>query len=112
MRSAMRKILSFMNVSLDGYFADGNSDIGWAHLRGHDPEWDSFVEENAKGGGVLLFGRVTYDMMKSYWPTEMAAKQNPVVAQRMNEAPKLVASRALKKSDWQNTIGIGGDLVK
>jgi dihydrofolate reductase len=108
----MRRILSFMNVSLDGYFADSKSDISWAHLRGHDPEWNSFVEENARGGGLLLFGRVTYDMMKSYWPTEMAAQQNPVVAQRMNEAPKLVASRTLKKSDWQSTQVINGDFVE
>jgi dihydrofolate reductase len=37
-----------------------------------DSEWNAFASENAKGGGELLFGRITYEVMASYWPTPAA----------------------------------------
>ncbi len=63
----MRKLIVFNNITLDGYFTDRNGDMSWAHQ--HDPEWIEFVQSNASGGGELLFGRKTYDLMASYWPT-------------------------------------------
>ena len=60
-------------MSLDGYFADVEGGIGWAHKDPDDAEWNEFVADNAKGGGQLLFGRITYEFMASYWPTPMAA---------------------------------------
>ena len=60
----MRKLVVFNNVTLDGYFADMNGDMSWAHKQ--DAEWNAFVQENASGGGQLLFGRITYELMTSY----------------------------------------------
>ena len=57
----MRKLTVFNNVSMDGYFTDARGDMIWAHKQ--DPEWNSWVTENASGGGVLMFGRVTYELM-------------------------------------------------
>ena len=65
----MRKLLVFNSLTVDGYFTDMNGDMSWAHK--NDPEWNEFVEENASGGGVLVFGRITYEMMKNFWPTPM-----------------------------------------
>ncbi len=70
----MRKLLVFNNVTLDGYFVDKNGDMSWAHK--DDPEWNAFVAENASGGGELIFGRVTYDLMVSFWPTPFAIETN------------------------------------
>ena len=97
----MRKLRVFNQVSLDGYFVDVNGDMSWAHK--NDPEWNEFVAGNANNGGELLFGRVTYQMMASYWPTPMAAKNDPIVAERMNKMPKVVFSRSLTQASWQNT---------
>jgi dihydrofolate reductase len=97
----MRKLSVFNSVTLDGYFAGAKGDISWAHRE--DPEFHEFVEGNAKGGGELLFGRVTYELMASYWPTPMAIKNDPVVAARMNDLPKVVFSRTLDKPSWKNT---------
>jgi len=69
----MPGLIVFNSVTLDGYFTGKNGDMSWAH-RQSDPEWDEFVEGNASGGGVLVFGRVTYEMMKSFWPTPAAFK--------------------------------------
>jgi len=107
----MARLTVFNSVTVDGYFTDPNGDIGWAHAGADDPEWMSFVSANASGGGLLLFGRITYDMMKSYWPTPQAAKDAPVVAQQMNQLPKVVFSRTMDKPTWNNTKLVKGDLA-
>jgi len=97
----MRKLVVFNQVTLDGYFADMTGDMSWAHKQ--DPEWNAFIADNASGGGVLVFGRVTYEMMASYWPTPQAMKDLPAVAEGINRSPKVVFSRTLDKASWQNT---------
>jgi len=104
-----RTLSAFLQLSLDGYFADANGDMSWAHQ--HDPEWAAFSAENAKAGGALLFGRVTYDQMASFWPTPAAAQMAKEVAAGMNAMPKYVASRTLRNASWQNTTVLAGDLV-
>ena len=106
----MRKLSVFNSVSLDGYFTDSNNDMSWAHK--NDPEFNDFVANNAKGGnGPLLFGRVTYQMMSSFWPTEQALKAFPDVAKAMNSLPKVVFSRTLDKAEWNNTRLIKENMV-
>ena len=102
------KLVVYNAMSLDGYFTDANGDMSWAHKR--DPEWQAFVSENASGGGQLLFGRVTYDLMASFWPTPLAAQSNPIVVERMNNLRKFVFSTTLDKVAWHNTTLLKGDL--
>ena len=113
----MPKLVSFTTISVDGFFSDTDGDLRWAQNPIQDKAWDNFVAGNAQGGGILLFGRVTYDMMKSYWPTPMAAQNNPVMAERMNSMQKIVFSRTLdqpsfSKTAWSNTQLIKGNLVE
>ena len=105
----MRKIVVFNNVTLDGYYTSFDGDMSWGHK--FDPEWIEFTNENAKGGAVLAFGRKTYDMMAGYWPTPMAIKNMPAVAEAMNKQPKLVFSRTMNEAKWNNTRLIKGDLT-
>ena len=107
----MRKLVAFNSTSLDGYFTDANGDMSFAHSRQQDVEWDGFVAGNASGGGVLLFGRITYELMASFWPTPLAAETMPVVAERMNNLPKVVFSRTLDKAAWTNTRLVKDDMV-
>lgn len=99
----MNKLIVFNSVSLDGFFVDRNGGMGWAHTSAKDEEWDAFVESNASGEAILLFGRITYELMKSYWPTPSAMKAFPVVAERMNNLPKIVFSRTMDTAAWKNT---------
>lgn len=107
----MTRLIVFNSVSADGYFADANGDMRWAYNKKKDPEWDAFVAANASGGGKLLFGRITYEMMAGYWPTPQAIQQYPVVAKGMNELPKVVFSRTLDRVTWNNTKLVKGDLA-
>ncbi len=107
----MRKLSAFTQVSLDGYFSGPDDDISWAHKSNDDKEWNEFVSNNASGGGALMFGRITYDLMASYWPTPMAAKNMPVVAEHMNKLPKIVFSKKMKQAAWSNTTLVKGDII-
>lgn len=60
---------------------------------------------------MMLFGRITYQMMASWWPSPQAMKAMPLVAERMNSARKVVFSRTLKEATWSNTTLVKDDLV-
>ncbi len=106
----MRKLSVFNNVSLDGYFVDGSGEMGWAH-GAPDAEFGAFVAGNARGEGEFLFGRITYEMMAAFWPTEQAIRNMPLVAGPMNARPKTVFSRTMKRATWNNTTLVRGDAV-
>jgi dihydrofolate reductase len=108
----MPRLVVFENITLDGYFSGPDGDLGWSHRGGKDPEWDEFVADNASGGGQLLLGRKTYELMASYWPTPQAARNDPEVAKGMNSLPKVVFSRTLAKPAWSNTTVKKGDLAE
>lgn len=107
----MRKLVVFNQVTLDGYFTGVNGDLSWAHKSKEDREWNAFVAENARGGGMLLFGRKTYELMAGYWPTDHARENDGIVADRMNSLSKVVFSRTLEDAPWSNTTLVKGDLV-
>jgi dihydrofolate reductase len=107
----MRKLIVFNHVTLDGYFVSANGEMQWAHSGNGDAEYSAFVAENASGGGHLLFGRITYDLMAGYWPTPIADQHDPVVAKGMNSMRKVVFSRTLDKATWNNTKLVKGDIV-
>lgn len=108
-RKGMRKIVAFEQVSLDGFFVDAGGDMSFAHKQ--DAEWAEFTSSNAAGDGALLFGRVTYSMMASFWPTPAAMERMPAVAEGMNRVQKIVFSRTLSAVSWHNTTLVKGDLV-
>jgi dihydrofolate reductase len=107
----VRKLIVFNHVTLDGYFVGVDGDFSWAHKGNDDAEYSAFVAENASGGGELLFGRITYELMASYWPTPIADQHNPAVATGMNRMAKVVFSRTLENASWNNTKLIKGDIV-
>ena len=101
----MRKIVFMMSVSLDGYFEGPDHDLGWQlisdELHRHFNEWLATA-------GAFLDGRVTYELMASYWPT---ADQDPAASAPMKEfariwrdTPKIVFSRTLEQAGWNTTI--------
>lgn len=105
----MAKLGVFNFVTLNGYYKGPNEDIGWHR---HGQEEGEYAEQGAKSESILLFGRITYQMMASYWPTPQAKKDIPGVAEGMNRSEKIVFSRTLKKAEWENTKLFKDDLVE
>jgi dihydrofolate reductase len=104
----MRRLTVFNLVTLDGYFAGQGGDISWHNV---DEEFQELANAASNSGNTLLFGRLTYELMASFWPTEEALKTDPIVAQGMNKAEKTVFSRTLDKVDWNNTRLVKSDMI-
>jgi dihydrofolate reductase len=96
----MRKLFSFNLITLDGLFEGPQQDLGWHNV---DGEFNEFAIAQLDTIGTILFGRVTYQGMASFWPTPFALENDPVVAGLMNSIPKVVVSRTLDKAGWNNT---------
>lgn len=105
----MRKIILFNMVTLDGFFEGPNHDISWHNV---DAEFNEFAIDQLKSADGLLFGRVTYQLMASYWPTPTAIENDSVVAGLMNRLPKIVFSKTLAKADWNNTKLAKGNVAE
>lgn len=103
----MRKLVVFNNVTLDGFFAGVNGDISWFK---RDAQASEFAIKMAHGGNMLIFGRVTYQLMAGYWPTPLAMQNDPVMAEAMNSLSKIVFSRTLDKADWSDTRLVKTDM--
>jgi dihydrofolate reductase len=96
----MRRMFAFLVATVDGYYEGPDQEFDWPIV---DEEFDEFSVRQLDEVDTLVFGRVTYELMASYWPTPAAKEDDPRVASRMNEMPKLVISRTLERADWANT---------
>jgi dihydrofolate reductase len=87
-------------VSVDGYFEGENADISWHNV---DAAFNDFAIEQLHSIDTILFGRKTYQLMVSYWPTDAAKNNDPAVTELMNNTEKIVFSKTLKEVEWNNT---------
>ena len=92
----MRKLSVFNFVTLDGYFeGPKKGEYAW-HKHEQTTEETEYAKDKLQYDSILLFGRVTYDQMASFWPTENAIKMFPDVANGMNSAEKIAFSKFLE----------------
>jgi dihydrofolate reductase len=96
----MRKVILFNMMTLDGFFSGPNGELDWHNV---DAEFNKFAIDQLDTAGGLIFGRVTYLGMASYWPTPIAIQNDPIVAGKMNSIPKIVVSTTLDRAEWDNT---------
>ena len=87
-------------MTMDGFFADANGAIDWHVV---DEEFHTFGLQQLDSADTILFGRVTYQLMVSYWPTETAIKRDPLIAAKMNQTAKIVFSRTLDRVEWASS---------
>jgi len=92
-----------MLVSVDGYFEGPGHDISWHNV---DAEFNEFADKQLEEVGTLLFGRRTYDLMASYWPTAKST-----TAQLMNALPKVVVSHSAFEPEWENVTVVSADVT-
>lgn len=104
----MRNILFQMMVSADGFFEGPKGKIDWHTV---DEEFNEYAIDLLNNVDFLLFGRKTYELMVGYWPTAFAIEDDPVIAEKMNNLPKIVFSKTLDKVNWQNTRLIKENIV-
>ena len=107
----MRKIISFMHISLDGFVAGPNGEMNWIKV---DEEIFDHVGKRISKSDTALYGRVTYEMMENYWPTAgkkpEATKHDIEHSQWYSKAQKVVLSKTMKDTGLTNTKIISDNL--
>lgn len=103
----MRRVVFKIHVSLDGYIrAAGTDPLGWM-FRTYDDEMRAWEVELLRQAGAHVMGRVLYEEMAAYWPGSTEPWAAP-----MNEIPKVVFSRTLKRAPWRETHIADGEVVE
>jgi dihydrofolate reductase len=97
----MRKLISLMHMSLDGFCGGPKGEMDWIGLN------DAIFADATDlidTAGAAVYSRVTHDMMRSYWPTWLGKPDSREVrhARWVEQIPKLTFSRTMPSSDWNN----------
>jgi len=100
----MRKLIVQEMVTIDGFFAGRDGDIGWHRA---DDEYEAYATSFLRSVDCLLFGKATYQLLASYWPT--AAGE---IADIINAIPKIVVSTTLQTAEWRNSKVMSGAIVE
>ncbi|RYZ00769.1 MAG: dihydrofolate reductase [Chitinophagaceae bacterium] len=107
----MRKIISFMHMSLDGFVAGPNGEMDWITV---NEEIFEHVGKRIAGGDTSLYGRVTYEMMEGYWPgagdRPGASAHDKRHARWYAQVHKVVLSRSMNGAAPENTSIISDNL--
>lgn len=108
----MRKLIFFMHTSLDGFVAGLNGEMDWINV---DNEIFDFVATMTDKADTALYGRITYEMMQSYWPTAgqhpNASKHDKEHSAWYNKVLKIVLSKTINEKALDNTIVICDQLA-
>lgn len=100
-----------MHISLDGFVAGPNGEMDWIKV---DEELFDFVGKRISKGDTALYGRVTYEMMESYWPTAAdkpnATKHDIEHAAWYKKSHKIVMSKTMQHSGSASTKVISSNL--
>jgi dihydrofolate reductase len=108
----MRKIISFMHVSLDGFVAGPNGEMDWIKV---DEEIFDYIGKRISEGDTALYGRVTYQMMEGYWPTAGeqpgASKHDIEHSKWYKNVQKVVLSKTMKDATLPNTKIISDNIA-
>ncbi len=94
----MRKLIAAINMTLDG-FCDHTAIIA-------DDEIHQHYNELLRNADTLIYGRITYQLMESYWPTVVknptGNKPTDEFAVIIEDISKIVFSHTLKNVEWKN----------
>lgn len=109
----MRKVISFMHITLDGFVSGPNGELNWAKV---DQELFGYIGNRIKNGDTALYGRTTYQMMEGYWPTAgdkpNATKHDIEHSKWYNNVHKVILSKTLQGTDKPNTTIISENIVE
>ena len=109
----MRKIISFMHISLDGFVAGPKGEMNWIKV---DQEIFDHVGKRIGETDTALYGRATYEMMEGYWPTAgnqpNASKHDKEHSAWYEKEHKVVLSKTMKGADLPNATIISDNLAE
>lgn len=107
----MRKIVLFIHTSLDGFAASANNKLDWVHV---DEEIFDYAAQRTNESDTALYGRVTYELMESYWPTAAdkpdASKHDKEHSAWYKAVNKVILSKSVQGQKLKNTTIISDNI--
>jgi dihydrofolate reductase len=101
----MRRIIFSIPTTLDGFIEGPHRELDWVIA---DDDLHEYYASLLKNSSIILYGRVTYELMISYWPTASndpnATKSMVNFANALNPLPKIVFSKTLQHVGWNTTV--------
>jgi dihydrofolate reductase len=101
----MRKLIFSIPITIDGFIEGPQRELDWVIA---DDDLHNFYAAMLKKADLILYGRVTYELMYGYWPT---ATNDPTIsegevnfANAINPLSKIVFSKTLKNAEWNTTV--------
>ncbi len=101
----MRKIKFSIPITIDGFIEGPQRELDWVIP---DDELHDFATHLMLNADLLLYGRITYQLMAGYWPTATsdanATEAMKRFATALNPKRKIVYSTTLKQVDWNTQL--------
>jgi dihydrofolate reductase len=96
----VRRLIVDSIISLDGYFTGPNNEIDWFEFDDDEQSWSIDINKRVD---TMIYGRVTYEEFRQFWPTPAANASgfDPSIVRQLNELPKVVFSKSLKDAPWK-----------
>nr|WP_294945991.1 dihydrofolate reductase family protein [uncultured Mucilaginibacter sp.] len=103
----MRKLIITEWLSLDGIFDAGLMHKWWMPFDSDSRQ--KFIQDTINNSEIMLYGRVTYEMLFPYWSSFTTNEQG--VADKLNQNKKYLVTSTLKTAPWENTTIIEKDWI-
>ena len=104
----MRKLIADTILSLDGYFTSPKNEIDWFGFDEEEWEWSGEINRRVD---AMLYGRVTYEEFRQFWPTNGPKSMGipPDFVKQLNDLHKFVFSRTLIDTPWKPATLVRSD---
>src|SRR5687768_6814650 len=109
----MRRLILEVWLSLDGFAADRDGKLDFFPASETDQHSDADQLAFLDSVDTILLGRRTYELFVDFWPT--ATHDKEIIADRLNELPKIVFSNTLTEApwgEWEPARVVGGNAVE
>jgi dihydrofolate reductase len=115
----MRKLKLQMQLSIDGFVAGPNGEMDWMTWNWDDKIKDYVTELTDSSDCILLGGHMPGGFIP-YWESVVANPENPehggiagaAFGKKMVDTPKVVFTKTIEKSTWNNTVLAKGDITE
>lgn len=109
----MRKLKLQIQISVDGFIAGPNGEMDWM-VWDWDDELKLFTQELTDSFDCIVLGRKLAEGFIPYWKTVADDQTNPEheAGKKFTDTPKVVFTKSLDKSEWENTVLAKGDLTE
>jgi|SRR5579859_2313251 len=107
----MRKLKLQMQISLDGYVARPKGELDWMTWD-QDDKLMQFINSLIDSSGTILLGRKMADGFVTHWENALNTQPDTPFAKKMVDIPKVVFTKTLDKSTWNNTTLAKGNLAE